>query len=384
MKLKFFLLFLCYLLLTVLAVFALLKRSHAPAAGAGMRSEIPRFRPEEIAEVKIEWRTNSVTLEKKDGNWKLAERGMKNASASKVARLLESLSTLGAVKKLDDCGRDILERLRLVTDDPQIIPGITVTLHDAAGREKFRIILGKGHFVKPEPGMPPAENAEGRYVRIDDSVYLIAKVFEDCHPVPSAWVEPLRLFSLNKALRITASEDGKPLWSVIRGSTAHPFTAALPAGGKVDAGILSKLADLLSKPFGLDLSLEDPAKLAFARTVRFSCADGFDYLLRVARQNKREYAIVQVSFAPDKVAALPGENASRLLKRKAMLQSRLNFERRYFHDNLFLVSDQAKLYEQIGRSPVKSGAAAAGAEKTKQSHSRLSTQNTGSGKGKSL
>ena len=62
MKLKFFLLFLCYLLLTVLAVFALLKRSHAPAAGAGMRSEIPRFRPEEIAEVKIEWRTNSVTL----------------------------------------------------------------------------------------------------------------------------------------------------------------------------------------------------------------------------------------------------------------------------------------------------------------------------------
>ena len=361
MKKKTILLFLCYLLLTAFAVLALMKRSHTTFAGAGLRSEIPRFRPEEIAGIKIEWRTNSVTLEKKDGNWKLVERGMKNASAAKIAHLLESLSTLGAVKKLDDCGRDILERLRLVTDDPQIIPGITVTLRDAAGGEKFKIILGKGHFVKPEPGMPPAENAEGRYVRIDDSVYLIAKVFEDCHPVPSAWLEPLRLFSLNKALRITAMEKEKPLWSVIRGNTAHPFTAALPAGGKVDAGILSKLADLLSKPFGLDLALEDPAKLAFTRSISFSCADGFDYLLRVARQDKREYAIVQVSFNPDKVAVLPGENASRLLKRKAMLQSRLNFERRYFHDNLFLVSGQADLHKQIGQSPVRSGTGAADA-----------------------
>ena len=92
MKKKTILLFLCYLLLTAFAVLALMKRSHTTFAGAGLRSEIPRFRPEEIAGIKIEWRTNSVTLEKKDGNWKLVERGMKNASAAKIARLLESLS----------------------------------------------------------------------------------------------------------------------------------------------------------------------------------------------------------------------------------------------------------------------------------------------------
>ena len=112
---------------------------------------------------------------------------------------------------LEGYDAEILERLRLITDDPQIVPGITVTLRDASGAQKFRIVLGKGHFVKPEPGMPPTENAEGRYVRIGDGVYLIARVFEDCHPIPPAWVEPLRLFNLNKALRITATENGKTL-----------------------------------------------------------------------------------------------------------------------------------------------------------------------------
>ena len=352
-KKLFWLLF--YLLLTGFAAAALLKRGHTAGGGAEMRSEIPRFRPEEIMSVKIEWRTNSVTLERRDENWKIAERGMKNASADKVARLLELLSTLDAVKKLDDCSRGILERLRLITDDPQIIPGITVTLCDASGTEKFRVILGKGHFVKPEPGMPPAENAEGRYIRIGNDVYLIAKVFEDCHPVPSAWVEPLRLFSLNKALQISASEKGKTLWSVVRGNTAHPFTAAVPEGGQVDTGILSKLADTLSKPFGLDLALEDPEKLAFTRAVHFNCADGFSYFLRVAvaEQGKHEYAIVQVSYSPDKVAGLPGDTEDELQNRKAMLRSRLDFEQRYFHENLFLVSDQVKLYEKIGESPVK-------------------------------
>ena len=356
-KTIFWLLF--YLLLTVFAALALLKRGHTANTAADIRSEIPRFRPDEIASIKIEWRTNCVTLDKKEGDWKLAERGGKNASGTKVARLLESLSTLGVVKKLDDCGRGILERLRLITDDPQIVPGITVTLRDASGAQKFRIVLGKGHFVKPEPGMPPTENAEGRYVRIGDGVYLIARVFEDCHPIPPAWVEPLRLFSLNKALRITATENGKTLWSVVRANTAHPFTAEVPAGEKVDTAVLSQLADLLSKPFGLDLSMEDPAKLSFTSSVHFHCADGFEYLLRSARKDKREYAVVRVFFHPDKVAELPGESADQLLKRKAYLQNRLDFERRYFHDNLFLVSDQVKLHDRIVKMPVKTGNAAA-------------------------
>ena len=353
MNRKSLFLLLFFVLLTVFAVYALMVRGRSASSTAGIRSEIPKFNPEEIASVRIEWRTNAVNLKREDGDWKIAERGMKNASAVKVSKLLNSLSTLSAVKKLDDCSRGILERLRLVTDDPKIVPGITVTLKDASGNEKFRIILGKGHFLKPEPGMPPAENAEGRYVRIGDDVYLIAKVFEDCHPIPPVWLEPLRLFSLNKALSILAGDSGNTLWSVARRNTAHPFTVAVPRDAKVDTGVLSQLADTLSKPFGMDLSLEDPAKLVFTRNVRFRCADGFDYFLKVARRDNREYAVVQVAYESARVAELPGETPDQLMKRKALLQSRLEFERRYFHNNLFLVSDKVKLYEQIGQLPVK-------------------------------
>ena len=121
----------------------------------------------------------------------------------------------------------------------------------------------------------------------------------------------------------------------------------------MDTGVLSLLADTLSKPFGMDLSLDDPAKLVFTRNVRFRCADGFDYFLKVARRDNREYAVVQVAYEPARVAELPGETPDQLMKRKALLQSRLEFERRYFHNNLFLVSDKVKLYEQIGQLPVK-------------------------------
>ena len=71
MNRKSLFLLLFFLMLTVLAVCALMVRGRSAGFTAGIRSEIPKFNPEEIASIRIEWRTNVVNLERKDGAGKL-------------------------------------------------------------------------------------------------------------------------------------------------------------------------------------------------------------------------------------------------------------------------------------------------------------------------
>lgn len=75
MNRKSLFLLLFFVLLTVFAVYALMVRGRSASSSAGIRSEIPKFNPEEIASVRIEWRTNAVNLKREDGDWKIAEHG---------------------------------------------------------------------------------------------------------------------------------------------------------------------------------------------------------------------------------------------------------------------------------------------------------------------
>ena len=54
MNRKSLFLLLFFVLLTVFAVYALMVRGRSASSSAGIRSEIPKFNPEEIASVRIE------------------------------------------------------------------------------------------------------------------------------------------------------------------------------------------------------------------------------------------------------------------------------------------------------------------------------------------
>lgn len=348
MKRKKIFLILFFLLLTAGAVCAWffgvpMQRRYS---ARGIHAGLPSFQPEKIAKITIRWRDVHSTLVLKNGRWVIEERGDRPASVPRISALLSSLNTLSPVKELAAASPDILRELHLVENDPEQIPGVRVTLSDAAGQEQFSILLGKGHFVRPEPGLPPSPDAEGRYVKINEKVYLLPVVLENCHPIPAAWVEPLRLHDLRRALRMTMqrfeNSQGKPVWAVYRRSTAHPLTMSYPVGKNTDNRLLSGLAEQLSKAFTSDyFTPEKDQRIELKQRLTIHCADGFTYQLELFEGTERyDVAALQLQFEEKKVLRLPGETDEQFRIRCQSLAKRFEFESGYYAGQQFITGKE--------------------------------------------
>ena len=215
----------------------------------------------------------------------------------------------------------------------EVNKGKGAALKNASGKELFRILLGKGHFLRPEEGTTQRGNAEGRYVLVNGKVYLIPLVFEECHPVPSAWVEALQLKDLQKSLlmtdwKIPANQTkAQILFQVFRRSTAHPFTLLQPRdkGTQADNAILSGIAAELSKPFTGDYFTGNVNALAGKESVflLIRTSDGFQYRLQVIEHNAQTDVVsLAVQYDPAKVLPVPGESPQNLAERKKILAKR--------------------------------------------------------------
>lgn len=337
------------LILTAAAVFAWYSGTpqRRRYSARGLHAALPKFRTEDVAKITVSWRTVRATMILKNGRWVLAERGDRPASVPRISQLLNSLASLAPVKELQNPSEETLRDLHLTDGDPNEVPGVRVELADTAGKVLFSMLLGRGHFVRPEPGMPPSQDAEGRYVLIGGKVYLIPVVFENCHPTPAAWVEPLRLNDLRKALRMSvqrfdAAGKGKPVWTVYRKSTAHPFTMVWPAGKTAENLLLSNLAERLSRPFTGDYYQPDkPRKIQVKQRLKISCSDGFVYVLDLA-DGTAEYDLVSltVQFDPKQVLRFPGETDEQYQHRCAELKKRHDFEYGYSAGQVFVTAKE--------------------------------------------
>ena len=335
------------LVLTVTAVFAWYGGTprRRRYSARGLHAELPSFRIEDVAKITVSWRTVHTTMVLENGRWVLVERGGRPASVPRISALLRSLSSLAPVKELRNPSKETLSELRLIENDPKQVPGVRVELFDSAGKVLFSMLLGRGHFVRPEPGLPPSQDAEGRYVLIGGKIYLIPVVFENCHPIPAVWVEPLRLHDLRKALRMSvqrfdAAGKGRPVWTVYRKSTAHPFTLVYPAGKQAENLLLSDLAERLSRPFTSDYYQPvKPRKIRIKQRLKISCSDGFVYVLDLA-DGAEEYdlAVLTVQFDPKLVVRYPGETDTQYQARCGELQKRHAFERTYSEGQTFVTS----------------------------------------------
>lgn len=312
----------------------------------GIHAGLPSFQAEKTAKITIRWRNVHSTLTLKNGRWIIEERNGRPASVPRISALLNSLNTLSPVKELAIATPEILRELHLLENDPEQIPGVRVTLSDADGRELFSILLGKGHFVRPEPGLPPSPDAEGRYVRINGKVYLLPVVLENCHPIPAAWVEPLRLHELRRALRMTMQRfengHGKPVWAVYRRSTAHPFSMSYPVGKNTDNRLLSGLAEQLSKAFTSDyFTPEKDQRIELKQRLTIHNADGFTYQLDLFEGTDRyDVVALHLQYDENKVLRMPGETDEQFKIRRQGLAKRFDFESGYYAGQKFITGKE--------------------------------------------
>ena len=200
----------------IAAGIALLKRFQAlrmSRVSVRTADVVPKFKPEEVEEIKITWRVLSTTIRKKNGGWVIAERGDLPADSSKIASFLEAVRTMHPLKIITPADRAVMSRLRVAAEepDPKVVPGIRFVLRNGKSESLLDLVMGRGHFVNLPDDMTPREQRapDGRYLSIakpDGSsvVFLTPSVFEDFHPVTGTWLQ----FRSGKTPNFTAFGPG--------------------------------------------------------------------------------------------------------------------------------------------------------------------------------
>jgi hypothetical protein len=127
---------------------------------------------------------NSITLEKKGGEWVIKDLYGYPAQFDHVYNTLKNLDDLAVGQKIN-VRPSSLGRMALGNPDDQSLPaperGTLIEAYNAAGTKVAACIVGKDRMAKTDPNNPYqfAPSKDGQYLRLPDSesVYLVAQVF---------------------------------------------------------------------------------------------------------------------------------------------------------------------------------------------------------------
>ena len=346
------------LICTAAAVFAFFYRTgEADIKSKSENSESalwPSFSPESVTEIRISAGQNVLTMISRDGCWIIPEAGDAFASRTAVTELLLSLSKTVPLREIPLSGEEMLRSLNL-SSDPSVKTGcgtgIRLTLSGTDGTI-LSVLMGRAHIRKQEElnSISARASYDGRYIRTDDKdgvahVFLISRVFENCIPSVSAWLEPLRIESLSTGIRrlqfLQTGQDGKktPVWSVVPESASRSFIMIYPAGFVLDLPDLVKRLELLSAPFSRGLVPPDEAaNLHFDRSLTAVCGNGVVSTIDFAsRKDGSSAARLSEKFYPEQFPRATGESDADYEKRRQTQAFRVAEMEKAFAGRVFVV-----------------------------------------------
>ena len=236
----------------------------------------------DIAKIQIRSSTGTVTLEKKQNQWGVAERNDYPADFDKIRNLTRTLWQLKAVRDLE-IGSSQLGRLKIAAVGQGNDSGVEINLKGENGSSIGSLILGK----MMEQGEDATRGVAGRFVynpQMKDRVYLVAETFADIDPISvgswldKAFIAPGELREIEqspwsnnqgwKIVRDTPSGEWK-LQDARPGETLEKqFGGAVPnfAPSFVDVRPATVSTDQtgLNEPFRVQLTTFDGFKYDFA------------------------------------------------------------------------------------------------------------------------
>lgn len=341
----------------------------------------PSFTPESVTEIRISAGNDVLTMVSRDGRWIIPEAGDASASRAAVTELLLSLSKTVPLREIPLSGEDMLRSLNL-SADPSLKPGrgagIRLTLSGAGGTI-LSILMGRAHVRKQDElnGVPARASYDGRYLRTDDPdgtahVFLVSRVFENCIPAVSAWLEPLRIESVSSGvrriqfLRIGQDDKKTPVWIVVPDPASRSFMLIYPAGSVLAFPELAKRLEQLSAPFSRGLvPAEEAASLHFDRSLTLVCGNGVVSTLDFASRSDGTCAArLSEKFYPEQFPRATGESDADYERRRQAQAFRVAEMEKAFADRVFVV-DPA-LPAQLAEVPEQPLPAAAGGKEKEQ------------------
>lgn len=297
----------------------LLKKGQQPRpAGAGALGQpvLKSLKAAEIAAVSIRQGGTALTLERKDAQWRIAERAGFPADAEKVRDLVLKALEL-KVGQIEPIGER--DRARLKLDDS----GTQLEFRGADGKPLARLAIG-AKFFKREPENAERATGDGRFVQLPEdpgNVYVVSDPLALASAKSADWISRTG-FAVEKVKAMDVALAGGEKWRIERaGDNANWKLTPLRAGEKLDVTRANSasyslnnvdLADVAQpgiKP--ADTGLDQPSATISAATF-----DGLAYRVKLGKlAGENYYATVALAGEAKSSGPDAAERAKRLAER---------------------------------------------------------------------
>jgi hypothetical protein len=251
------------------------------------------FQMNDVAAIHIKGDTE-LNLDKKDGRWRVQERGGYPANFSQISELLIKMGDL-KVAQSEPIGPSQLGRMHLGEPGKGADSATLLEFKDAAGKVLQSLLLGKKHTQKSERPMPGAFGdegyADGRFVMLKSDpqdVLTISDALNSADPKPATWLDK-DFFKVEKPKMISfVSTNASNSWTLSRETETAPWVLAeLKPGEVLDSNKVSSLASTLSYPSFVDLAADqsaDKTGMDKPLSVTVETFDHFTYNVKVGKK----------------------------------------------------------------------------------------------------
>lgn len=291
-----------------------------------------------IAAIAIHEPGSTLTLQRRDDQWTLAERAGFPADLDQVRRLVLAALELkvGGSEPLND-----KDRARLGLDGK----GAQIEFRDARGKALAKLVVGRKYF-KREPENPDQAPGDGRFVQLPEdpgTAYIVADPLALATAKSASWIAKTG-FGAEKLRSMEVDMPGVSKWRIERsGDNADWKLTPLYAGEKLDAIRANSASYSLNR-----VELSDVAAPALRAedsgldkpvTVVASTFEGLTYTLKIGKPHGDDYyAMLWITGEPKAAGADATERARRLAERlpreKALAGQVLLIARSKFEDVL--------------------------------------------------
>ncbi|HSZ78258.1 MAG TPA: DUF4340 domain-containing protein [Chthoniobacterales bacterium] len=305
----------------------------------------------DISQIQIRSGTASVTLEKKQDEWRVAEREDYPADFAKIRELIKTLWELKAGQEMQ-VGPSQLGRLKVTAPGQGPEAGIEIDLKGEKESQIASLIIGKS---ADQSNAAAAAATTGRFVynpAVKDRVYLVSESFLSVDPVSvGSWLDKTFITPGELKQVDQAAWSNNPGWKVTRTDAKGEWQLEDPQSGEsldksFSQGLSSfalSFVDVRPPSVSPDeTGLKDPFK------VSIKTFDGFTYDFLLGRDGPDKTRYLQVNVSADIPSARlsdPKENADDKKKKdqefdqkNAGLKERLEKEKR-FEKWVYLVPD---------------------------------------------
>jgi len=279
---------------------------------------LPDLPVNDVAHVRIRQGINELNLVRKDGLWRVRERGDYPANFRQISDWIVKASELKAVQ-VEEIGPSQLGRLSLLPPGPETNTATLVEFLDASGKRLGGLLLGKTQNRAPATGLGGGSDDAfpvGRWVMTlaaTNRAVMIADSLSNLEARPEQWINK-DFFKVErpKLIRVEFPEATNS-WAIRREKETDPWQLVDARPGEtLDSSKATSATSGLSWPSFLDVLPPDtpPGEVGLDRPVKVHVEtfDDFSYDLTVGTKTNQAYHLCVAVSANLPEQRTPGEN----------------------------------------------------------------------------